>query len=177
MNIRRCPGVYEPSDDSYLLLNIKEIRGKLLEIGCGTGIVGLRYAASGVEVVMTDESKEAVRCARNNCLENGLNAKVIQADMFSGLKGKYDYVIFNPPYLPSDPPEDPSWTGGKVGNEKIIRFLEGFPDFGNSAFYIESSFAPIPSHFFMGLKFTLIGKMEYEFEELRLIKVERDGID
>ncbi len=177
MNIRRCHGVYEPSDDSFLFLNIKEIEGKLLEIGCGTGIIGLSFAEKGVEVVMTDVSREAVACARKNAKENGLNAAIVRADLFSGLRGRFDYIIFNPPYLPSDPPDDPTWTGGRSGNEKTLEFLKGFGDLGKIAFYVESSLAPVPRGEFRNKKFTLIAKMGYDFEDLLLVKVEADADD
>ncbi|MEM0134121.1 MAG: methyltransferase [Thermoplasmatales archaeon] len=171
MRIERCPGVYEPDDDSYLLTGIEEISGSLLEIGCGTGIVGLSYAESGVKVTLIDISPAAVKCTRRNASLNGMSVDVIRADMFSGIRKKFDYCVFNPPYLPNDLQDNLSWSGGPNGNEVTIRFLKEFTNFSDHAFYIESSLSPIQKGMFEGLRFETRKKIEYEFEELSLVKV------
>ena len=47
--------------------------------------------------------------------------------MFENIKGKFDLIIFNPPYLPRDKREDEesalSTTGGKKGYEILERFI------------------------------------------------------
>ena len=106
MRIEKCAGVYEPEDDSYLLLGIEEIKGRILEIGCGTGIIGLSYAKSGSVVTLVDISDKATRCARNNAIQSGLSVNVVRTNMFDGIRGKFDWCVFNPPYLPSEAPVD-----------------------------------------------------------------------
>lgn len=177
MRIEHCYGVYEPDDDSYLLMDIEEIKGKLIEIGCGTGIVGLHYAANGVKVTLVDISRRAVKCARRNSLLNGISANVIMTDLFRGVRGRFDYCIFNPPYLPKGPPDDTSWTGGAAGNEVTLRFIRDFGNFSKHAFYIESSLSPIPKDMFEGLSFETLRKVEYEFEELSLVKVSANALN
>lgn len=47
MKISLLPTVYEPAEDSYLLADYaSKISGKILEIGCGCGIVSLCAAAA-----------------------------------------------------------------------------------------------------------------------------------
>jgi HemK-related putative methylase len=171
MKIERCQGVYEPEDDSYLLMEIEEVRGKIIEIGCGTGIVGLSYAEAGANVTLVDTSEKAVKCASRNATINRISANVVRTDMFGGIKGKFDYCLFNPPYLPSEPPDDPSWTGGIRGDEITIEFLQNFKNFSKCAFYIESSLSPITKRMFKGLAFQVVKKIEYEIEVLSLMKV------
>jgi HemK-related putative methylase len=171
MKIEHCSGVYEPEDDSYLMMGIEEIRGRVLEIGCGTGIVGLSYADAGAKVTMVDSSEKATLCARLNALRNGISVNVVRTDLFEGIRGRFDYCIFNPPYLPTGSPDDHSWTGGKAGNEITIRFLSGFNKFSKYAFYIESTLSPINRNMFSGLKFEVVRKIDYEFEGLSLVKV------
>jgi len=54
---------------------------------------------------------------------------VIQADLFRGIKAKFDMVIFNPPYLPtSEEEKNAGWMnfaldGGESGRETIKRFF------------------------------------------------------
>jgi len=171
MRIERCKGVYEPEDDSYLLMGIEEIRGSLLEIGCGTGIVGLSYAERGLNVTAIDLSEKAVKCTKKNALDNGVKVNVVRTNLFEGIKGRFDYCIFNPPYLPADPPDDGAWTGGRRGNEIIISFLRAFKQFADVAFYIESSLSPVPREMFGELKLEEVRKITYDFENLKLIRV------
>ena len=45
------------------------------------------------------------------------------SDLFENVHGKYDTIIFNPPYLPVER-ESPQWSGGKDGFAVTGRFLE-----------------------------------------------------
>jgi len=54
MKIEKCKGVYEPEDDSYLMLSIPEVKGNILDVGCGTGIVGIHYLEKGNKVTFID---------------------------------------------------------------------------------------------------------------------------
>ena len=59
----------------------------------------------------------------------------IKSDLFSNVRGKFDLIIFNPPYLPFDSREDIEsrlhTSGGKRGDEVIIRFLKEVAGFLN----------------------------------------------
>ncbi|MGC8645679.1 MAG: HemK2/MTQ2 family protein methyltransferase [Thermoplasmata archaeon] len=172
MKIERCPGVYDPDDDSYMLTGINEVAGNILEIGCGTGIVGLSYAATGGRVLMADISPKAARCAKANALRNGIEAEVVISDLFSGIRGKFDYCIFNPPYLPSGDADDTSWTGGPKGNEITAMFLGQFKNYCKVAFIIESSISPIERGSFPSLSFKVMRSMQYESERIDVVRVE-----
>ncbi len=54
--------------------------------------------------------------------------QTVNSYLFSKIKGKFDLIIFNPPYLPEDKREDSESSlissGGKKGDEIIVRFLE-----------------------------------------------------
>lgn len=118
--------VYDPGEDSYLLVEaaLKEVRQgeKVLEIGTGSGVVSF-FLSDTAEVVATDINPFA-------CLNARLNGvQVIRTDLFDGVCGTFDVVIFNPPYLPT-PDEDrlDSWLnrafdGGPDGRREIDRFL------------------------------------------------------
>ena len=58
----------------------------------------------------------------------GLGFECVKSDLFENVEGKFDVIIFNPPYLPEDErePEDSktATTGGREGGEIINRFLE-----------------------------------------------------
>lgn len=44
---------------------------RVLELGCGTGLVGLAALARGAHVTLTDYEANAVRLARHNAIQNG----------------------------------------------------------------------------------------------------------
>ena len=116
--------IYEPDEDSYLLK--KQVRklakGKVLDMGTGSGILALAAKENSKDVTAVDINKEAVELAKKNGL------KTIQSDLFDKVKDKFDTIIFNPPYLPEDEAEDKEsktiTTGGKQGHELIERFLK-----------------------------------------------------
>jgi release factor glutamine methyltransferase len=91
-------GVYDPSEDSYMLVEaaLAEVKAgeKVLEVGTGSGIVSL-FLKDRADVVATDISPLACENARRNGVE------VVRADLYHGICGPFDLVIFNPPYLPT----------------------------------------------------------------------------
>lgn len=117
--------IYEPAEDSFLLE--KEVRkrakGKnVLDVGTGSGIQTLAARKAGArEVVAADIDGKAV----NELKKKGINC--VKSDLFSNVNGKFDLIVFNPPYLPEDEREDAesavATSGGKKGDEIIVRFL------------------------------------------------------
>lgn len=126
--------VYEPSDDSFLLARVVKEHAapgvRVLEVGCGTGLVGLTAAKQGAEVTLTDANPFAVELARHNAKENEVRVEVVETDLLEGLTGPFDVVCFNPPYLPTaedDVVEGPlnlAFDGGLDGNQVVLRFVE-----------------------------------------------------
>jgi release factor glutamine methyltransferase len=136
--IHLAADVYEPAEDSYLLIDAArgEIAGsnrrlRIIEIGTGSGIVTAAMMRDAPEHIYaaTDISPHAVACAKAN------RVPVVRADLFSGIGGRFDLIIFNSPYLPTAPAErvdgwiDYAWNGGDDGRAVINRFLEQAPAF------------------------------------------------
>lgn len=114
--------LYEPAEDSSLLQEQvrKYAKGKVLDIGTGTGILAQTAIEKTKDVLAVDINKEAV----NHCKKLGINC--IKSDLFENVKGKFDLMIFNPPYLPDDKiklEDDKNYIGGEKGNEILERFL------------------------------------------------------
>jgi release factor glutamine methyltransferase len=130
LKIELHPDVYEPAEDSFLLAESMEVSkgDTVLDVGTGTGILALIAAGKAKRVLGVDLNPEAVRLARRNAKTNGvLNVKFLESDLFSKVSGKFNLIIFNPPYLPvmEEGLLARSWSGGECGLEVVTRFLEG----------------------------------------------------
>ena len=148
--------IYQPAEDSYLLTNIlkKELLKlikknsdlRFLEIGAGSGIHLSTAEKAGVKrenIFSSDIDQNSV----NHC--NSLGYNCIKSDLFENINKKYNLIIFNPPYLPEDTKEPvdskTATTGGKKGDEIIIKFLKQAKDYLNKngkIFLLTSSLTP-----------------------------------
>jgi release factor glutamine methyltransferase len=97
---------------------------RFLEIGAGSGIHLETAYTLGIKrenILSSDINEDSV----SHC--NALGFNCVHSDLFENIIGKFDIMIFNPPYLPQDSrePEDSRiiTTGGIRGNEIILRFL------------------------------------------------------
>ena len=80
-----------------------EAENKVLDLGCGTGIVSLIAAASGVDpknIVLTDVDPLAVSTAEKNMKKNGFEGAVfVVGDALTNVPGSgFDLILSNPPY-------------------------------------------------------------------------------
>ena len=103
VKITECHDVYRPREDSDLLSEAVQrlASGKTLDMGTGTGIQGIIAAKKGCEVTFSDVSIHAIRCARHNVEQNNVGGTFVVSDLFEHIKGRFDTIIFNPPYLES----------------------------------------------------------------------------
>ena len=138
MTYKTCPNVYEPAEDTFLLIdNLQLKKGiNVLEIGCGTGLVSLFASLNSNSVTCVDIKKYALDCCSNNILLNKKeNMKVIYSNLFSAFNDeKFDLILFNTPYLPVEDNEledeySLSWDGGKDGREVIDKFINKVGDY------------------------------------------------
>ena len=124
------PEIYNPSDDSFLLLKLVDVSPgeRLLEMGVGSGLVAVHAAKSGALVTAVDINPEAVECTRRNAAKNDVRVEVVQSDLFERVSGLFDVIVFNPPYLPGETTStswiERAWNGGTEGSETARRFLD-----------------------------------------------------
>lgn len=82
----------------------------VLDIGTGTGALGLLAARGGARTVAVDISAAAVRCARANAQRLGLSDRmdVREGDLFGPLKPgeRFSLVVFNPPFMEGQPHDE-----------------------------------------------------------------------
>lgn len=129
-----CENVYEPAEDSFMFAKRLQVRAgtRVLDMGTGTGLLGILAAKQASEVLSVDLNPYAVQCSRKNAQLNSTsnNMSFLQGDLFTPLAktAKFDLIFFNAPYLPSEPVEEASWlarawAGGASGRQVIDRFI------------------------------------------------------
>jgi len=126
--------VFEPSEDTFLFaenLDVQE-EAEVLDVGTGCGILGILAAQKANHVLSVDINPFSVRCAKQNALVNGVYGKMsfMRTDLLSALAEDvlFDLILFNAPYLPSEPHEletwiGRAWAGGATGREVVDRFI------------------------------------------------------
>lgn len=122
------PEVYSPAEDTHLLLEaaLRVLRpsDRVLEIGTGSGEIAAGLQPMADKIVATDINPHAAAMAFSR------GVPVIRTDLFSGISGTFDLIIFNPPYLPTGEGEriddwlEYALDGGEDGRRTIQRFLE-----------------------------------------------------
>jgi len=175
--------MYLPSEDSYLLSNIlkKEIPKlleknpniKFLEIGAGSGIHLNTAENSGIKkenIFSCDIDEKSVE----HCTLLGYNC--VKSDLFANIKGRYDLVIFNPPYLPNNKyDKNPDTSGGKKGDETILRFLreaKNYLEKNGKIFLVTSSLTPKINFEKLGYRAEEIGCESLFYERLCVWELE-----
>lgn len=127
IDIEECEEVYPPKEDTFLLLGSLDIMPgqRVLEMGCGTGLISCHIAAEGGDLTAADVNPRAVRCTRENLRRNGLPGEVVESDLFAHIDGAFDLIVFNPPYLSVDEEGllEKAWAGGREGVDVLVPFL------------------------------------------------------
>jgi len=76
--------------------------GKVLDIGCGYGLVGitLKKEYPNIKLFMSDINKRAVEFAKINLNLNNIDAKIKQGNLYEIWKDvKFDHIVSNPPIV------------------------------------------------------------------------------
>jgi release factor glutamine methyltransferase len=109
---------------------------KVLDMGCGSGVLGLTLAAErpSWQVTLADVSEDALALTKENAAALGIgNARLLRSDLFSAVEGEFDGIVANLPYVPEseraslsrEVMHDPALAlfGGADGLEVIRRFI------------------------------------------------------
>lgn len=97
-------GVFSKDKVDYgtnvLLTSLPPMEGKILDLGCGYGPIGITLARlnPNSEIVMIDINQRAVDLAKINIEQNGINnAWALQSNGFENLEETFNAIISNPP--------------------------------------------------------------------------------
>lgn len=129
-----CSMVYEPAEDTWLALEaIRDIiregepRGGLcVDVGTGTGVLGLFCARKGYYTVLVDLNPCATACAQYNMRSLGALGDIVQCSTTSCLRCPLavSLLVYNTPYLPVEEKglEGLAWSGGLEEAHRLIEY-------------------------------------------------------
>lgn len=143
--------VYEPSEDSFLLIDALEtdlnsieanMPGICLEIGSGSGVVitalAMALRARFPSYFMAcDINPHACKVTKRTSTTNATKVDIIQMDLVTNLlpTNMFDIIVFNPPYVVTEPLEvfderliSKTWAGGLEGRQVMERLFVHIPD-------------------------------------------------
>lgn len=144
--------VYEPAEDSFLLLDaleaelpaLRSLRPVIVvEIGPGSGVIVsalARALGTTAQCIAVDINEHACRCtletARRHCGSAAAAVQVVQGDLCAALRERtIDVLVFNPPYVVTADAEvmaerttvhgvlGRAWAGGEAGRRVTDRFV------------------------------------------------------
>lgn len=167
---------YDPADDTFFFAGyVEREKGLLaLEIGSGSGYLTKILEQNFETVVGTDISFSSLRDQKERILNP------ICCDGAGALRGRFDLVVCNLPYLPSDDIVDRAVDGGPEGltipthivesvvqcvgpQSKVLLLTSSLASWEKLARRIE----------YMGFKVCVVGKKKMFFEELFVLEAIR----
>lgn len=104
INVMSLPGVFSHGQfdvgSKLLLDSLPNLKGKVLDFGCGAGVIGTILALKDptIELEMCDISALAIESSIKTLEKNGVTGKVFASDVYSNTANDYNYLISNPPF-------------------------------------------------------------------------------
>lgn len=108
LNVCSLPGVFSQKTldiGSNLLLNTllehtQLIKGRVLDMGCGCGVLSAFAAKINptIDLVCADVSAMAIAATKSTLQANDIKGDVVASDVFSAISGKFDFIVSNPPF-------------------------------------------------------------------------------
>jgi len=97
----------ETEDMAMMVVGVAEEGQNILDLCTGSGAIAIAVKKEldkkGINVKMTasDISEGALELAKENAMANGAEILFLQSDLFSRMRGRFDIIVSNPPYIPS----------------------------------------------------------------------------
>ena len=183
--------VYEPAEDTFLIAEKMAVTedDTVLEIGTGCGILAVLAAQKAITVVAVDINPHALECAGRNAETYSIKEKIEfrHGDLFQSIKKNecFSLILFNSPYLPSEPDEEKSWigkawAGGPSGRQVIDRFIADAPKRladGGRILLVQSSLSDVNRTLEMfkekNLHAVVVAQVKVPFESIVLVEAKR----
>lgn len=100
--IESHPGIFGhgklDEGSAMLIEQLPELKGRVLDAGCGDGVLSAWLARQGAEVTAVDINHLALEATRRTLAANGLEGEVLASDMLSGVEGPFEAIVSNPAF-------------------------------------------------------------------------------
>lgn len=113
LSIRLFPTVFHPgwliSTKVLLdfLLELDAAGQRVLELGAGSGLIGLSLARKGARVTASDLNPMAIQAMKESSIRNNIPLTLLESDLFERIPLQhFDYIVINPPFYPGQPKDD-----------------------------------------------------------------------
>lgn len=129
------PGIHPPPQSSIDLANLLDIRPgeKVLELGCGSGLLSITAAKLGANrVIATDLNPRALQVTTKNAQRNGVADRIevragswyeaVEDRSTTSGQERFDVIIATPPQTPGRHPFGPKY-GGRDGAQHLRRIV------------------------------------------------------
>ncbi|ELY4599310.1 16S rRNA (guanine(1207)-N(2))-methyltransferase RsmC [Cronobacter malonaticus] len=145
LTIKTLPGVFsrdglDVGSDLLLSTLSPHTKGKVLDVGCGAGVLAAVLASHSPKVRLTlcDVSAPAVEASRATLAANGFEGEVVASNVFSEIKGRFDMIISNPPF------HDGMETSFEAA-QTLIRSAVRHLNIGGELCIVANAFLPYPN--------------------------------
>jgi len=180
IRIEERDDVYSPGEDSILLIESLNVYDgeRILEIGCGSGVVAIHCAKDGAHVTAVDINPSAVELTRKNAAANGAFMDIRLSDLYEDIDSNYDTIVFNLPYLPVNDEGmlEKAWSGGDDGIGPLPKLLKE----AKSHLYPRGRFVVVVSSLMDQRRLdevlrdydvTVLGEKKLDFELLKVLEI------
>jgi release factor glutamine methyltransferase len=180
INVTVKPGVFHPGffySTKFLLSYLMEQQlatKKVIEVGCGTGLISIWAAKQNAKVTAIDINNIAIENTILNATKNSVGISTIQSDLFKSLQHQiFDWIVINPPYYAKDPVNESefAWYCGKNFEyfEALFTQLPHYADDNSQIVMVLTKGCDLDSIFSIanthGFRFDLIREKEVLFDE------------
>lgn len=146
LNVFSLPAVFSSAEldggTSLLLSTFNKtdrLKGKVLDLGCGAGVIGasLKQQFPKIQLTMSDIHAMALASSQRTLTENQLEGEVVASDVFSQITGRFDLIVSNPPF------HDGVDTAYQAV-EKLIQQAKAHLNKGGELRIVANAFLPYP---------------------------------
>ena len=79
-------------------LDIENLKGDILDFGCGYGPIGIYISKiKNIKVDMVDVNLRSISLTKKNALLNKVEINTFESNIYENINKKYDFIISNPP--------------------------------------------------------------------------------
>ncbi|MEH2920473.1 16S rRNA (guanine(1207)-N(2))-methyltransferase RsmC [Samsonia erythrinae] len=145
VTVKTLPGVFsrdglDPGSQLLLSTFSPHMKGKVLDIACGAGVLATVLAKQSpkLRLTLSDVSAAAVASSKATLAANGLEGSVIASNVYSDISGRFDMIVSNPPF------HDGLQTSLQAA-EMLIRGAVSHLPIGGQFRIVANAFLPYPA--------------------------------